>query len=104
VQSNAAIPIPVAGVGDVPTLGASPPVALVANLTAVGGSAATYLALYPSDVARPRASDLNPAVGEVIANLSVVGIAQTGAFAGDVSLYNNVGTTNAILDVAGWFE
>ncbi|MGD0196131.1 MAG: S8 family serine peptidase [Candidatus Dormibacteria bacterium] len=104
VQSNAAIPIPVAGVGDVPTLGASPPVALVANLTAVGGSAATYLALYPSDVARPRASDLNPAVGEVIANLSVVGIAQTGAFAGDVSLYNNVGTINAILDVAGWFE
>jgi subtilisin family serine protease len=104
LQSSAAIPIPVAGVGDVPTLGASPPVALVANLTAVGGSAATYLALYPSDVARPRASDLNPAVGEVIANLSVVGIAQTGGSAGDVSLFNAVGTINAILDVAGWFE
>ena len=102
LQNDAAITIPIAGVDEVPALGASPPVALMANLTAVGGTAATFLALYPGNVARPTASDLNPAAGEVIANLSIVGIAQTGA--GDVDLFNAVGSINAILDVAGWFE
>jgi hypothetical protein len=83
----------------------SPPVAMVANLTAVAGSASTYFTLYPSDVTHaPRASDLNPVAGEVIANRSIAGIAQTGASAGDVSLYNAVGTINALLDLAGWFQ
>ena len=82
----------------------SPPVAVVVNLTAVAGSASTYFTLYPSNVAHPRASDLNPVAGEVIANLSIVGIAQTGSAAGEVSLYNAAGTINAILDVAGWFQ
>lgn len=31
-------------------------------------------------------------------------VAQTGASAGDVSLYNAVGTINALLDLAGWFQ
>jgi hypothetical protein len=95
-----------AGVGEVPDIGAaSPPLAVVANLTAVAGSAPTFLALYPSDVAsRPLASDLNPVAGETIANLSIVGIAQSGLHAGDVSLFNDLGTINAILDVAGWFQ
>ena len=35
---------------------------------------------------------------------SIAGIAQTGASAGDVSLYNAVGTINALLDLAGWFQ
>jgi hypothetical protein len=29
---------------------------------------------------------------------------QTGASAGDVSLYNAVGSINALLDLAGWFQ
>jgi len=102
---NVAHAIQVAGVGEVPLMSGAPPLAFVANLTAVAGNASTYFTLYPSDVAqRPRASDLNPVAGEVIANLSIVGIAQTGAPAGDVSLYNAAGSINAILDVAGWFQ
>jgi len=95
-----------AGVGEVPDIGAaSPPLAVVANLTAVAGTGATFFTLYPSDVtSRPLASDLNPGAGETIANLSITGIAQTGLDAGDVSLYNALGTINAILDVAGWFQ
>jgi hypothetical protein len=103
--ANAAQTVRSAGIGEVPDMDGTPPVAVVANLTAVDGSAATFFALYPSDVAaRPRASDLNPSAGETIANLSIVGIAQTGANAGRVSLYNAAGTINAILDVAGWFQ
>jgi hypothetical protein len=105
LEPNAANTIPVAGVHVMPTMVAgSPPVAVVVNLTAVAGSASTYFTLYPSNVAHPRASDLNPVAGEVIANLSIVGIAQTGSAAGEVSLYNAAGTINAILDVAGWFQ
>ncbi len=99
-------PIPVAGVQVVPAEGGSAnPVAVVANLTGVFGSAATFFTLYPSDDATPpRASDLNPSAGETIANLAIVGLATTGADAGDVSLYNAAGNINAILDVAGWFQ
>ncbi|MGA7988506.1 MAG: S8 family serine peptidase [Candidatus Dormiibacterota bacterium] len=103
--ANAALTVATAGVGEVPDMGGTPPVAVVANLTAVAGSASTFFTLYPSDVvSRPRASDLNPVAGETIANLSIVGIAQTGVRSGDVSLYNAVGSINAILDVAGWFQ
>ena len=84
--------------------GGTPTVAVVANLTAIAGTAATYFTLYPSSGTRPRPSDLNPVAGEVIANLSIVGIAQSAPSAGDVSLYNATGTINAILDVAGWFQ
>jgi subtilisin family serine protease len=106
LESNTANVIPVAGVDVLPAMVAgAPPIAVIVNLTAVAGTASTYFTLYPSDVAHaPRASDLNPVAGEVIANLSIVGIAQTGISAGDVSLYNAAGSINALLDVAGWFQ
>ena len=98
--------VAVAGVDVVPARGGSTtPVAVVANLTGVAGTASTYLLLYPSDAARPTASDLNPAAHDVVANLAIVGLSTTaGKSPGDVSLYNNVGTINAVLDVAGWFQ
>jgi hypothetical protein len=81
-------------------------VAVVANLTAVSGSAATYFTLYPSDAnPKPKASDLNPSAGQVIANLAITGLGLTGSTTvGNVTLYNAVGSINAILDVAGWFQ
>ena len=103
-------PIDVAGVVAVPAWTVNePPLAVVANLTAVAGSAATFFSLYPSDDSpRPSASDLNPSAGEVIANLAITSLSQTaqsGLYAqGYVDLYNAVGEINAILDVAGWFQ
>jgi hypothetical protein len=80
-------------------------VAVVANLTGVAGTASTFLALYPSDAAhRPGSSDLNPAARDVIANLAVVSLSKTAPTSGFVNLYNSVGSINAILDVAGWFQ
>jgi len=99
--------VPMAGVLVVPADNAhsTAPVAVVANLTGVAGTAATIFTLFPSDAGRPRASDLNPSAGEVIANLGVVGLSTTVSdLDGDVSLYNNLGDINAILDVAGWFQ
>ncbi|MGA8636028.1 MAG: PKD domain-containing protein [Candidatus Dormiibacterota bacterium] len=88
--------LPIAG-------GSNPPLAVVANVTAVAGTATTFLTLFPSDASLPVASDLNPRPGDVVANLAFVGIA-TRSPAGDVSLYNQAGGINAILDVAGWFQ
>ena len=100
-------PIAIAGQTAVPAdnLHSTAPVAVVANVTGVAGTGTTFFTLYPSDAAsRPEASDLNPGVGQVIANLAIVGIATTGTHEGDVSLYNAAGDINAILDVAGWFQ
>ena len=106
LTANSAELIRVAGVLNLPATGGSTlPVAVVANLTGVAGSASTYFTLYPSDDAqRPLASDLNPGAGKAIANLAIVALATTGGSTGDIDLYNAVGSINAILDVAGWFE
>ncbi len=104
--ANAKEVVQVAGVTAVPAFVGAQPAAVVANLTGVAGTQSTFLELFPSDDAhQPNASDLNPVAHDVIANLAIVGLAQTtGATQGDVDLYNAVGDINAILDVAGWFQ
>jgi hypothetical protein len=97
--------IQVAGKSLVPNAGgANPPIAVVANLTAVAGTATTYMTLFPADTTQPLSSDLNPRAGDVVANLAFVEVATTGMASGYVTLYNAAGTINAILDVAGWFQ
>ena len=97
--------VQVAGQGLIPNAGgANPPVAVVANLTGVAGTAATVFTLVPDGGHRPVASDLNPRAGDVVANLAFVEIATSGPEPGAVDLYNDVGTINAILDIAGWFQ
>jgi hypothetical protein len=92
-------------VNDLPSAtSGSPPVAIIANVTAVSGNANTYFTLYPSDVAQPLASDLNVSPGQITPNLVIVQLATTGGDAGDVNLYNAAGTINAIVDVSGWFQ
>jgi hypothetical protein len=95
--------IAVAGIGGVPMTGA---VAVIANLTAVDGSASTVFTLYPADLtAPPLASDLNVGPGVALPNLVVVQLDTTGdGTAGDVRLYNGLGDIGAILDVEGWFQ
>jgi hypothetical protein len=96
--------IQVAGVTAVPAFLGAQPTAMVANLTAVAGTQATFLELYPSDQPKPTATDINPVAHDVIANLAIVGLAQTGPDQGDIDLYNALGVINAVLDVAGWFQ
>ena len=97
--------VPVAGVDGLPAAGGStPPVAVIANVTAVSGSSFTYFTLYPADVSQPNASDLNVGAGQNTPNLCIVQLATTGGSAGDVDLFNDLGTINAIVDIAGWFQ
>jgi YVTN family beta-propeller protein len=100
-----ALGIQVAGKSLVPDSGGpNPPTAVVANLTAVAGTATTFFTLFPADAAQPLSSDLNPRAGDVVANLAFVTVPTSGIASGTVALYNAAGTINAILDVAGWFQ
>jgi hypothetical protein len=97
----------VAGVGGVPTTGSSnPPLAVIANLSAIAPTQGTYMTIYPANLStNPFASDISANPGEVIANLVVVQLdPDAGADDGDVDLFNAAGDVNAVIDVEGWFQ
>jgi hypothetical protein len=75
-------------------------VAVIANVTAVNGTAGTLFTLYPAGIALPLASDLNINASQNIPNLVIVQLSSSGA----VDLFNDLGTINAVVDVAGWFQ
>ncbi len=96
--------VPVAGMVGVPLGGSGgAPVAVVANVTAVSGSAATFFTLYPANDSMPTASDLNVEAGQIVPNLSIVQLGSSGATPDAFELFNDQGTINAIVDIEGWF-
>jgi protocatechuate 3,4-dioxygenase beta subunit len=96
----------VAGDGGLPAAGASSPaLAVIANLTAIAPTKATYLTVYPANETSHSVSDINLSAGEVLANLAVVQVDATGdSHNGDVDLFNAAGTVNAVIDIEGWFQ
>jgi hypothetical protein len=99
--------VAVAGVGGIPTTASShPPLAIIANLTAIAPTAGTYLTIYPANLtSTPLSSDINANPGEVLPNLVVVQLdPNAGADDGHVDLFNAAGITNAVIDVEGWFQ
>jgi streptogramin lyase len=87
--------IQIRGEGGVPT-GAT---AVVSNVAVTDSNIGSVMIIYPSDVARPTASDLNWPTGATIPNLVVVAIGADGK----VAFYNALGSTNFVVDVSGWF-
>jgi hypothetical protein len=71
---------------------------VVLNVTATDTTSAGYLTVFPSDVTRPTASNLNWAQGTTIPNLVEVKLGQDGA----VKIFNAAGNTNVVIDVEGW--
>ncbi len=101
--------IAVSGIKVTPAVGgAAAPLAVVANLTGISGTANTFLELYPADAtSRPGSSDLNPAAHDVIANLDIVALATSTVglnIDGNVDLFNSVGSINIVIDISGWFQ
>jgi ELWxxDGT repeat protein len=81
----------------IPTAGA-----VSINVTVTQPTAAGFLTIYPSGIARPLVSVLNYSAGKTRANNAVVTLGATGAlaiFAGQAS-----GTAHVIIDVNGYFE
>jgi uncharacterized protein YvpB len=114
--SNAVVKINVSGVpsgvagtpSSIPSDGTAQ--AAVLNLTAIGGTAPTYLSVFPSlaDGSCPTSSStstINLAGGATRANRVIVGLGPdaSGAPATDVCIYNAAGSIDFVLDANGWF-
>ena len=73
--------------------------AVVVNLTVTEPSAASYFTLSPNPISSAQTSDLNWSTGETVANLDVAPLNSSG----DVSLFNDQGTAQAVIDASGYF-
>jgi hypothetical protein len=85
----------VTGRGGVPA-GAA---AVALNVTVTDPSAPSFLTVWPAGVARPNASNLNFVPGETIPNMVIAQVGSNGV----VSIYNQSGATDVVVDVLGWF-
>ncbi len=88
--------VAVAGHGGVPTDAE----AVVLNVTVADTTGGSYLTLWPTGQTQPTASNLNWTPGEVIPNAVTVKLGDNGA----VSVFNQSGHTDVIIDVAGYYQ
>ena len=93
---GASLELAVAGHGGVPATGAD---AVVMNVAVTNTTAPSHLTVHPAGEPRPLASNLNWAAGDTVSNRV---IAKLGA-GGRVTLYNNAGETDLVVDTNGWF-
>ncbi len=96
LAAGASLDLQVSGAGVVPASGAG---AAVLNVAASGPTTTSFLTVFPTGATRPLASNLNVDAGETVSNRVIVGLG-TG---GKVTIYNNAGSTDVVVDVGGWF-
>ena len=90
------VDLQVTGRGGVPATGVS---AVAMNVIVTQPTGDGYLTAYPTGTARPTVSNLNFPPGDTVPNLVVVKVGANG----QVSLFNAVGSSHVIVDVAGWY-
>ena len=70
-------------------------------MTAVNGTAGSFLTLFPADADRPLASNLNWTAGAApVPNKVDVKLSGDGK----VSMYNHAGTVDVVVDIVGYYE
>jgi hypothetical protein len=72
--------------------------AVIANVTATGPTSWGYLTAWPSGAPRPVASNLNFLPGQSVPNLVMLKLGSGGA----ISVFNELGSTDVIVDVMGY--
>jgi len=72
---------------------------VVANVTATGATAGTFITVFPHGVVRPNSSNLNVGAGQTIPNLVTVKVGTLGS----VDLFNAAGAVDLIADVVGYY-
>jgi hypothetical protein len=78
--------------------------AVVLNVTAVGPSAASHLTVWRAGDPQPATSNVNVAPGRTVANAVVVDLGEAAGSGGWISVRNNNGTTDLIVDVLGYYD
>jgi hypothetical protein len=74
--------------------------AISMNVTAVGGTAGSYLTVYPADAVQPQASNLNWTAGAA-PTPNKVDVKLSGA--GAINLFNLAGSVDVLADVIGYY-
>jgi hypothetical protein len=100
VGAGRVLNIAVTNIDNIPTSAT----AIVANVTVVNATSATFVTVYPgpSTAGRPNASDINVASFQPVPNLVVVGVGPSGD--GTINLFNDLGSVNLIVDVLGYYS
>jgi RHS repeat-associated protein len=86
------------GMGGVPSTGIS---AVVVNVAQITDTSATYLTVFQTGITRPATSNVNAVAGGADATNEVTVPVGTN---GQISIYNQAGTTNVIVDVLGYYS
>ncbi|MFC0082643.1 hypothetical protein ACFFRE_10915, partial [Aciditerrimonas ferrireducens] len=73
--------------------------AVALNVTEADATASSYVAAYPAGQSKPGVSNLNFGPGNVLSNQVIVGLGSNG----QVTLYNNSGNVDLIVDVDGYY-
>ncbi len=73
--------------------------AVALNVTATDTTASSYLSVYPAGETRPLLSNLNWTAGQTVPNLVIVPLGSNG----QVTFYNNSGSTDIVVDLEGYF-
>lgn len=94
--AGASLELQVGGQGGVPATGAQ---AVVMNVAVTNTTATSFLAVHPTGVPRPFVSNLNWTAGETVSNRVFARLGDGGR----VTLYNNAGDTDLVVDTNGWF-
>ncbi len=87
----------VGGAGGVPGSGAK---AVALNVTVVDPNVAGFVVVWPGNVARPVASNLNFPAGRTLSNMVIVRLPNDGT----INLYNLAGDPHVVVDVLGWYD
>ncbi len=94
LSAGKTITVQVSGLAGVPT-GAT---AVAVNVTATDTTANGFLSVNPA-ATPPTTSDLNWMAGHTVANLVIAKLSSTGT----ITIYNNTGSADVIVDVMGWY-
>ena len=93
-------PVGAGGVVAVQVGGGTPLAAAALNVTVTEPTTGSYLTVYPSDAARPLASNLNMRAGQTVANMVISAVGADGR----VLIYNNSGVTHVVVDLLGIYD
>ena len=73
------------------------------NATVTSTTAPSFLTIWPAPLSQPVVSSVNWAPGDTVPNFVGVFIAPGGSLPGQISLYNDAGFADILLDVTGYF-
>ena len=96
IPAGTTVDLHVAGRGGLPATGLG---SVVLNMTPVGATLPSFVTVHPSGSPRPTTSNLNPTPGLITPNTVIVKVGANGS----ISIYNNSGQVNMVVDIEGWF-